>query len=534
MAYHKDLRDHLKALEAQNKLVIVDTSVNKDTQLHPLVRLQFRGLPEEERKAFLFKHVFDSRGKTWDIPVALCALAGSSDIYAIGMMCQPAEISEKLARAEMNPIPPRLIKDGPVHEEVHMGSSLMEHGALDEFPIPISTPGFDPSPYFSASCWVTKDPDTGARNIGVYRAQLKSPTRTGVHFGDVTRHGLQHWKKCKEKGRPLECAIVIGGPPSISYTGVSRYGHGVDEFAVSGGIAGEPLEVVKCKTVDLEVPAFAEIVVEGELSTDALELEAPYGEAVGFIGMLEMMPYLTVKCITHRKNPIWLSFMSQFPPSESSKIRQHANEGAVLKHLRHDLHMEHVTAVCFHDTVGSNVLMAIKMKKAEQDDVWRTLEAARQRFPPGKIFVAVDEDINPWDPDNLNWAIGLRMQPHRDCRIVQFKTTYLNDPSIEPTDDLIKRRHATYPEKPEASQILINATLKWPYAPVSLPKKEYMEEALRLWNKIGLPQLKLKEPWWGYNLGYWADEYDEWAERAVKGEYYKTGEIRAQKNRTKI
>jgi 4-hydroxy-3-polyprenylbenzoate decarboxylase len=417
---------------------------------------------------------------------------------------------------------------------VHLGERLLEHGGLDEFPVPISTPGYDPSPYFTAASWVTRDPETGIRNLGVYRAQVKSPIRAGVHFGDINRHGYVHWRKCKEKGIPLEVAIMIGGPPSIGYAGISKLPADFDEYAMAGGIAGEPLELVKCKTVDLEVPAHAEIVVEGELTTEELELEAPFGEAVGFVGMTEMMPYMTVKCITHRKNPIWLAFMSQFPPSESSKIRQHGNEAVVYKHLRHDLNLPHVLSVAFHEGAGSNVYAVIQMQKPDQAEVWRALEAAGERFVPTKVIIAVDEDINPRDADAVNWAVGLRAQPHRDCRIVQHRTSNLLDPSLENQDDLIKRRQATYPEKPEASRLLINATLKWPYPPVSLPKKEFMEEALRLWQQEGLPPLKLKEPWWGYSLGYWTDEYDEWADLAVKGEYYQTGETRARKYRRKI
>jgi len=533
MAYYKDLREHLSALEQRGKLLRIERPINKDTQLQPLVRLQFRGLPEEQRKAFLFTNVFDSRGKQYSTPVAMGALAGSSEIYSIGLMCPREEISARLTQAELNPIEPKLVDGGPVQEEVYLGDGLLEHGGLDEFPVPIATPGFDVAPYLSSSAWVTKDPDTGIPNVAVHRGQLKSPTRIGIHFGDITRHALIHWRKCKQKGKPLEVAIVTGGPPSIGYVAVSNIPVGVSEFTVAGGIAGEPLEMVKCKTVDIEVPAHAEVVIEGELTTEELEMEAPFGEGVGFMGMTEMMPYLTVKCITHRKNPIWLAFISQFPPSEGSKILQHASEGALFKHLRHDLNMEHVSAVAFHESNISEMMIVLKVKKTGQDTVWKTLEAAGERYPVGKIIIAVDEDIDPWDADAVNWAMGFRMQPHRDCRIVTFQAAELNDPSLEPLDALIERRHATHPERPEASRILVNATLKWDYPPLSLPKQQFMEEALRIWQEEGLPQLKLKEPWWGYSLGYWGDEYDEWADRAVKGDYYQTGEERA-RNRRKI
>ncbi|MFC2003820.1 UbiD family decarboxylase domain-containing protein, partial [Chloroflexota bacterium] len=307
MAYYKDLREYIKALDEKGKLQRVSRPINKDTELHSLVRLQFRGLPEEERKAFLFDNVIDSNGRKYDIPVAVAALAGSVQIYATGVKCQPEEISEKLTQAELHPIEPKLVDHGPVQEEVHLGDNLLEHGGLGEFPIPVTTPGLDPAPYITAPCWVTKDPETGVPNVGMYRAMLKSPTRTGITFGLPTQDALTHWRKCRERGIPLEAAIVIGGLPNIGYVAVAKLPITVNEFAVAGGIAGEPVELVKCKTVNLEVPANAEIVLEGELGTSELEFEGPFGEAQGFVGIGRMSPYFTVKCITHRKQPIWLA-----------------------------------------------------------------------------------------------------------------------------------------------------------------------------------------------------------------------------------
>src|SRR5688572_9897284 len=172
---YRDLRVHIEALEERGLLRRITQQINKDTELHPLVRLQFRGLPEARRTAFLFENVVDSRGKRFDIPVLVGGLAASEDVYAIGLQCEPHEIVDRWDRALSNPIEPELRETGPVKEVIHRGDSLLEHGGLDEFPVPISTPGFDNAPYFNAACWVTKDPESGARNMGMYRAQIKSP-----------------------------------------------------------------------------------------------------------------------------------------------------------------------------------------------------------------------------------------------------------------------------------------------------------------------------------------------------------------------
>ena len=305
----------------------------------------------------------------------------------------------------------------------------------------------------------------------------------------------------------------------------------MDELAVAGAIAGEPVALVKCKTVDLEVPANAEIVIEGELTTKELEPEAPFGESLGFVGLETMMPYFSVKCITHRRKPIWLAFLSQYPPSESSKIRQHANEANLYRYLRSELNMPFVLAVSCHEPVGSNRYWVIKLRNTERANVWRALEAVGNRFLRAKVIVAVDEDIDLQDPQAVNWAICHRMQPHRDCRIVRCPAIDTMECSLLPMDELNKLRDASHLEMPDSSHLLIDTTMKWSYPPVSLPTKEFMDRALELWHEEGLPELRLREPVWGHNLGYWSREDEQKAKWALEGKYYETGESQAQRRR---
>jgi len=515
MAYYKDFREYLKALEQKGKLTRIKREVNKDTQLHPLVRLQFRGLPEEERTAFLFENIVDSRGRKYGSPVAIAALAGSSQIYAIGMMCQPEEIGEKIIQAESHPIESKLVNGGPVHEEIHVGDKLLEHGGLEEFPIPVTTPGYDPAPYISAPYWITKDPETDVPNIGMYRAMVKSPTHTAISWGEPNQGSLLHWRKCKQMGIPLEAAIVIGGPPSIGYVSVAKFPIGVNELAVAGGIAGEPVEVVKCKTVNLEVPATAEIVIEGEVSITELEPEGPFGESEGFVGPSGMRHLFRVKCITHRKQPIWLATLSQYTPSESSKLGQHTQRSRLFHYLRHDQNMQQVLDVGAYDSLVRRAFTVIKVKKTEAGEVWRILETASNRLPSAKVIIAVDEDVNIQDLYSVMLAVCVRTQPHRDFRIVKL-----------PARQMIRA------ETEERSQVLIDATMEHPFPPLSIPKKEFMDKALRMWQEEGLPQLNLKEPWWGINLGAWSEEEEELARAAVEGDYYKASELYAQRRQS--
>ena len=534
MAYFKDLREYVKAVEGIGKLVRIKRKINKDTELQPLMRLQYRGLPPEERKAFLFENVTDSKGKNYHIPVVLGALAATRELYAFGMGCTVDQIWEKWAKVQTNLIKPVVVKNGPVHEEVHVGKGLLEHGGLEEFPIPISTPGFDASPYITSPYWVSKDPDTGVPNLGTYRAQVKSPVRTGMFCSSANKHLALHMAKIKKTGKPLEAAIVIGGPPSLGYVGVAAVPYGLDEFAVCSAIAGEPLELVKCQTVDLEVPAYAEIVIEGTIPTDEQEPEGPFGEALGYVGHREYTPYFNVTCITHRKNPLYQGFFSQYPPSESSVIRGTGREGALYQHLKNASKQPWIRGVACHESTGSSGLIVIQVAKTEQANIWQTLEEA-QRWVYGnsastKLLVAVDEDISIRDADSVNWALSFRMQPHRDCRIVETPARALMDHSVLPPEDLAKGNIGDK-NALKYSRLLLNATMKWAYPPVSLPKKEFMDRALQIWKEEKLPPLKLKEPWWGYSLGFWPAEDDEDAALAVRGDYKIVGEKLAKQRR---
>src|SRR5215216_3714361 len=155
---YADLHEHLAALERAGLLIKVDRPINKDTEMHPLVRWQFRGgIAERDRKAFLFNHVVDSKNRKYDIPVVVGALAASREIYRIGMNCPLEKINEVWTRAIASPIAPRILKNGICQE--------MEVEGLDRLPIPISTPGWDIAPFTTLSQYITRDPETGVQNM---------------------------------------------------------------------------------------------------------------------------------------------------------------------------------------------------------------------------------------------------------------------------------------------------------------------------------------------------------------------------------
>src|SRR6476620_9213902 len=262
-----DFQAHLVALEAQGLLVRIDGAVNKDTEVHPLVRWQFQGgLAEDQRRAFLFTNVTDSSGRKYDMPVAVGALAASPRIYSIGMGRPADEIEAAWSNAIANPIPPERVTSPLCQEVVIKGDDLRGPGkGLAALPVPISTPGFDAAPYLTATLAVTRDPESGIQNMGTYRAQLKATDRLGVRMAARIggAGGYQHWRKHNKLKTPMPCAFVIGAAPVVMFTGPMKLPIDLDEMAVAGGLAGAPIRVTKCVTIDRDVPADAELVIEG-------------------------------------------------------------------------------------------------------------------------------------------------------------------------------------------------------------------------------------------------------------------------------
>ncbi len=518
---YPDLHDHLAALDKAGLLVTVDRAIDKDSEMHPLVRWQFRGgIAEAERKAFLFKNVVDANGRRYDIPVVVGAIAASREIYRIGMGCALDRINETWARAVAKPVAPRVVTDAPCHEIVLMGEAA-DLGAL---PIPVSTPGWDVAPYTTLSQYITRDPDTGLQNMGIYRGQVKAPRRLGMNPSLELRPGIYvHWEKARARGQKLPAAVVLGAPPAVCFCAAQKLPETMEELAVAGGLAGAPINVVRAKTVDLLVPAEAEIVIEGLIDTEFLEPEAPFGESHGHVNLQEMNAFMDVTCITRRRDAILTSIISQVTPSESSLMKRVALEPMMLAHLRDALGITGVAKVSMHEPLTNlrKVIVLVMERGVPSTEIWRALHGASSLHrAAGKYVIAVNDDIDPDNADALLWAMSYRANPALDLEVLGHR-----DQGHGPRS---KRNGG------EDGAVLIDATLKEDFPPISLPKREFMERARLIWEELGLPALKPEAPWFGYSLGVWPDEFDVAAQRAVAGQSFVTGAIMAQQRRSDV
>jgi 4-hydroxy-3-polyprenylbenzoate decarboxylase len=510
-----DFQDHLARLEKAGLLRRIDRAINKDTELHPLVRWQFQGgLHEKDRRGFLFTNVVDSSGHRYDAPVAIGALAASAEIYAVGMGRPVEAIGDAWLHAIANPIPPVRVAAAPCQEVIIKGDALRAPGGgLKLLPVPISTPGYDSAPYLTATLCITQDPETGIRNMGTYRGGLKATDRLGVRMAARIggAGGYVHWQKYRKLKKPMPIAIVVGCAPVVMFTGPQKLPIDCDEMAVAGGLAGSPIRIVKAASVDLDVPADAEYVIEGLIDPELLEPEGPFGESHGHVMLEEFNMSMQVTAITHKKKPVWVSILSEVTPSESSVMKRVAYEPRYLAYLRDTLNIKGVRRVVLHEPL-TNLRKVVFVQCANgtpKSEVWRALQgAATLQADIGKYVVAVSEDINPENADAVFWSLAYRANPIDDVLIVPYRAAG-HGPKSGP--------------RGLESTMLIDATLKEPAPPIALPKREFMEGARKIWEELGLPALTPQPPWYGYSLGDWDAVWDTYASRAVNGQWEETG-----------
>jgi 4-hydroxy-3-polyprenylbenzoate decarboxylase len=321
----------------------------------------------------------------------------------------------------------------------------------------------------------------------------------------------------------MPAAVVLGAPPCVTLTAAVKLPETLDELTVAGALVVAPINVVRARTVDLLVPAEAEVVVEGFINTEYLEPEAPFGESHGHVNLQEFNAYMDVTCITRKRDAILTSIISQVTPSESSCIKQVAYETIFMRHLHDALGIRAVQRVALHEPLTNirKLVVLVMDRDTPRTEIWRTLYGAATLLRAGgKFVIAVNDDIDPANADALFWAMAYRCNPMLDMEVLPHR-----DQGHGPRS---KRNNG------EDASVLYDATLKENFPPVSLPKKEFMENAKKIWEELDLPKLTPQEPWFGYSLGEWDDHFDEAAGMAVKSEYWEYGKRIAQRRRKNV
>jgi len=305
---------------------------------------------------------------------------------------------------------PKMVKKAPCQEVVLEGDDV----DIFRFPILKCWPK-DGGPFITLPLVFTKDPETGERNCGMYRMHVYDRNTTGMHW-HIHKHGAAHYRKAERMGERLEVAVALGGDPATVFSATAPLPPGFDEMLFSGFIRKKPVEMAKCKTVDLEVPAHAEIVLEGYVEPGERRTEGPFGDHTGYYSLADEYPVFHVTAITCRRDPIYPATIVGRPPMEDSYIGK-AIERMFLPLMRFQLpelvDMNLPIEGVFHN------LAIVSIRKSYPGHAKKVMFAlwgmGQMMFT--KIIIVVDEDVNVQDMGEVVWAVTNRVDPARDIVI---------------------------------------------------------------------------------------------------------------------
>jgi UbiD family decarboxylase len=476
MAY-RDLRDFITFLEKEGELRRIPLEVDWRYELAGWIRKSDDLRPPGP--ALLFEKL---RGYSSDYRIA-SGLIGSYLRFAMALglpaKTSPLNIANVFRDRIKTPLAPVMVKDGPCQENIDLGEDV----DLLKFPVPWWHP-MDGGRYIGT--WhgvISKDLQTGVRNVGLHRMQVFDRNHTGIGMFSSS-HISNHFNQRRRIGKPFEVAVVIGADETVPIVAGTGFPPNVDELTMAGALRQEPIQLVKCKTVDLEVPANAEIVLEGVVSPTETHLEGPFGEWAGYhAGGVRVRAPFTVTAVTHRHQPILRGCLLGKPVTEDQYL---FSIGIMAESMRmFESHgPEGVLAVnCPPEGVASASAI-IQMQPRYVGHTWnvgRTLISC-QIAKHLKTIVVVDDDIDPFDLGQVWWAINTRVQGSRDIEILRFSPDPLSDPSVP-------RHNASFGDK-----VIIDATKKldYPYnphwgsnwAPVSVPDPEVMDLVELRWRSV--------------------------------------------------
>jgi 2,5-furandicarboxylate decarboxylase 1 len=408
----RDLRSFMDTLEqkAPGELAFVDRQVDPKFEISMILRkLQDANL----FPMVLFRNVKNSR-----IPV-ISNMMGNLTKLALALETTEEKMVDEYSRREDHLVAARQVESGPVKEVVLTGDKV------DLRTIPVLTNcEKDSHPFITAGITVVRDPDTGAYNAGIYRMPVLSE-RLSAFSVEEHAHANYIFRKVKAEGKALEVVTFIGHHPACYLATQSKLPLGIDEFSIMGAMLGEPLDVVKCETVDLVVPAYAEIAIEGRILPDRTISEAPFGEFTWYYGMERKSPVFEVTAITRRENAIYQHIFAAHPEHNLTGL---LGRQAVL-YKRVKAIIPSVKAVYLPISGVCRFTAYVSIKKEFDGAGKLAALAALSSDPFVKLAVVVDDDVNVYNDMEVLWAIATRTQADRSIFMVPQASVSRLDPS---------------------------------------------------------------------------------------------------------
>ena len=427
----EDIHDFIKELEKNDELKRIKTEVDSNLEIAEIIRRQMYS----NGPAILFENV-----KGYEMPVLANAF-GSMKRLEIGLeMTDFTEIGQRIVDMTKMNIPsgflnkikklpelskmaesfPKLEKNGPVTEITSSSASF------DDLPILKSWPN-DAGRFITLGLVATIHPETGVRNLGVYRIQILDSTHAIMHWQKHKR-GAHHSDISKDKGEKIPTAIIIGGEPATIFSSIAPVPEGLDKYLFAGITRKKGIKTVKCKTIDLEVPANAEIVLEGYVDPADLRDEGPFGDHTGYYTPAEPFPTFTLTGIMKRKNPIYVTTVVGKPILEDAYIGK-VIERSFLPLIR----MFHPEVVDFSMPAAGwfQGIAIISIKKRYPGQAKKVMMGlwGMGQLSLTKMFVVVDDDVNIHDMNDVIWAVTTRTDAARDTIIIDNTPTDTLDPA---------------------------------------------------------------------------------------------------------
>ncbi|MBW2205973.1 MAG: phenylphosphate carboxylase subunit beta [Deltaproteobacteria bacterium] len=467
----KDMRGFISKAEEVGVLKRIKPEVDWDLELSHIAKLN----EEKQGPALLFENV-----KDYDSPVIMSVCTTVERLALI--MGQPldstlVDLYVAWAKLGENLVPPEWVdaSDAPCKENIMTGDDI----DLFKFPVPKFYPLDGGRFYGTAHFIISKDPETGWVNLGTYRSQLLAKDKIGTQF-IKGKHADIMLKKYQAMGKPMPVVSIVGCDPLLFILGAARVSAFVSEYDVAGAIRGEAIQVVKGETVDLPIPATAEIVVEGEVDADKFMDEGPFGEYTGYYSGVGTDPrnFIDIKCVTYRNNPImWGTTVGR--AVTDTHMTMALSYGANLWQQLLAMKIPGLKAVYCPPEGSGRFLAIISMKQMYPGHADQVLTAAISTEMGAyglKTVIVVDEDIDPWDIPRVMYALSFRFQPNRSQVIKRGRSTPL-DPSLP-----INAREIT-------GRLLLDATIPYDWKDKPIPIEldpDMVEKVKGRWSELGL------------------------------------------------
>jgi 4-hydroxy-3-polyprenylbenzoate decarboxylase/2,5-furandicarboxylate decarboxylase 1 len=409
---YQDFRQFLDVLRQQGELIDVDRPVALTDVGKALKQAYQKGRP-----AVCFND------NSTDFPL-VCGLYSDRNKALLAFQSDEKSIMQKVLDGLDNPIAPTMFKGSPPCQEVVLTGDDID---LTKLPIPTYSPK-DGGPYITPGIVVSKDPETGVPDIGHYRFLILD--RNTVSFSAQPFHRFgKNLAKCQKMGVKPKAALIIGIDPILAYTCQVQVHDQTDDWGVAGGLRGAPIELTKCKTCDIEVPATSEFVIEFEVDMDNMVMEGPLGEYTGYYTPASMKPLARVTAITHRTKPIFQGLLTGKPITENHILKQIPFEASFLKALKRQFPT--IEAISVRPSAGVSFYVVISMNQRFAGEARQVILSAMSSNIRPKWTIVVDPDIDVHSSSDVEWAMAFRTQPQQDVIIVDHIPAGPSDPSID-------------------------------------------------------------------------------------------------------